>query len=221
MSTKRPGPGPGEPRPPRRRGRRMRRLIIRLLLICVLVLAGLLAWNYYKEKLFDADSIASHKTELSDTVVKEKLQSIGQLVTYSYEYTDIREIKDSRQLFGVNIPGTTHTIRLAYNGMIKVGYEVSEIGVRVDNENHVIEVSLPDPKVTDNYIDMDTLSYAEQNNIFNPIRGEEITGELDEIKRAELEKAEQAGIYELAAGNAKAQIGSLLEAFDGYTVKFT
>ena len=68
---------------------------------------------------------------------------------------------------------------------------------------------------------VDTLSYAEQNNIFNPIRGEEITGELDEIKRAELERAVEAGIYELAAGNAKAPISGLLEAFDGYTVKFT
>ena len=219
MGTKR--PQPEEPGRPRRRGRWMRRAVIRLLLICVLVLAGLLAWNYYKERLFDAGGIANHKTELTDSIVKEKLQSIGQLVTYSYEYTDIREIKDSRQIFGMNIPGTTHTIRLAYNGMIKVGYEVSEIGIRVDNENRVIEVILPDPKVTDNYIDMDTLSYAEQNNIFNPIRGEEITGELDEIKRAELERAVEAGIYELAAGNAKAQISGLLEAFDGYTVKFT
>ena len=88
MGTKR--PQPEEPGRPRRRGRWMRRAVIRLLLICVLVLAGLLAWNYYKERLFDAGGIANHKTELTDSIVKEKLQSIGQLVTYSYEYTDIR-----------------------------------------------------------------------------------------------------------------------------------
>ena len=150
----------------------------------------------------------------------EKLQSIGQLVTYSYEYSNVREIKDSKQIFGWNIPGTTHTIQLKYNGKIKVGYEVADIQVSVDNDTKTIYVTLPEPKITDNYIDMDNLSYAEQNNIFNPISGDEITGELDNIKADALDRAENAGIYELAEGYAKAQISGLFEAFDGYSVKF-
>ena len=214
------GPAPRPPRPRRGFGRAVRRTLFRILLLAVIVAGGLLAWNIYKEKRFDKDSLFARKNELSDTVVMEKLQSMGQLVTYSYEYKNIREIKDSRQIFGLNIPGTTHTIRLAYNGTIKVGFEVSEITVRVDNEEKVIRIALPEPKVTDNYIDMDNLSYAEQNNIFNPIRGEEITGELEGIRQEELEKATEAGIFELAEGNAKSQISGLLEAFEGYTVRF-
>ena len=223
MATERPvPPPPPEEMPPRRRRRGailFRRALFRIILLAIVIVGLLLGWNYYKEQSFRG--ILGHDTGLTDTVVMEKLQEIGQLVTYSYEYSNVREIKDSRQIFGWNIPGTTHTIQLKYNGIIKVGYEVSEIQVSVDNESKTIYVTLPDPKVTDNYIDMDNLSYAEQNNIFNPISGDEITGELDSIKTEALENAEHAGIYELAEGNAKSQISGLFQAFDGYSVRFT
>ncbi len=220
MSGQRPVPPPppnGE-RPGRRHRRRFGRVLFRIILLAVIVVLLMLGWNEIKTRQFVG--ILGHDTGLTDTMVMEKLQSIGQLVTYSYEYSDVREIKDSRQLFGWNIPGTTHTIQLKYNGTIKVGYEVADIQVSVDNDTKTIYVTLPDPKVTDNYIDMDTLSYAEQNNIFNPIKGDEITSGLDTIKAEALEKAEHAGIYELAEGNAKSQISGLFEAFDGYSARF-
>ena len=221
MSKQRPVPPPPPPegeRPRRRHRRGFGRLLFRILLLAIVVIALMLGWQYYKEQSFRG--ILGHDTGLTDSVVMEKLQSIGQLVTYEYEYSNVREIKDSKQIFGWNIPGTTHTIQLKYNGIIKVGYEVADIQVSVDNDAKTIYVTLPEPKITDNYIDMDNLSYAEQNNIFNPISGDEITGELDNIKADALERAENAGIYELAEGNAKAQISSLFEAFDGYSVKF-
>ncbi len=220
MSGQRPVPPPppnGE-RPGRRHRRIFGRVLFRIILLAVIVVLLMLGWNEIKTRQFVG--ILGHDTGLTDTMVMEKLQSIGQLVTYSYEYSDVREIKDSRQLFGWNIPGTTHTIQLKYNGTIKVGYEVADIQVSVDNDTKTIYVTLPDPKVTDNYIDMDTLSYAEQNNIFNPIKGDEITSGLDTIKAEALEKAEHAGIYELAEGNAKSQISGLFEAFDGYSARF-
>ena len=213
-----PPPPPGGERPGRRHRRGFGRLLFRIILLAIVVIALMLGWQYYKEQSFRG--ILGHDTGLTDSVVMEKLQSIGQLVTYSYEYSNVREIKDSKQIFGWNIPGTTHTIQLKYNGIIKVGYEVADIQVSVDNDTKTIYVTLPEPKITDNYIDMDNLSYAEQNNIFNPISGDEITGELDNIKADALERAENAGIYELAEGNAKAQISGLFEAFDGYSVKF-
>ena len=217
-----PGVPPEEnrPRPHRRRRIRWVRRLIRLVLWAVIALAVVLGYNYYKEKAFDAANIISTKEELSDTVVKRKLLSIGELATYAYEYEDIREVKSSKQLGNWNIPGTTHTIRIKYNGIIKVGYQVADIGVKVDNDAMVIHVTLPEPMVTDNYIDMDRLEYSEQNNIFNPISGEELTEELEDIKNAELEKAESDGIYELAQGNAKVLINGLLSDFSDFTVKF-
>ncbi len=224
MDNNRPDPPPPPEETYHRRRRRgailFRRALFRIILAAIVIFALWLGYNELMTRRFDAKDFFGHNTGVTDTMVREKLQEIGQLVTYSFEYDDIREIKDSWKLFGWNVFGTTHTIRLKYNGIIKVGYEVSEIQVSVDNENKIINVKLPEPKVTDNYIDMDNISYAEQNNIFNPISGEEITSGLDTIKAEELEKAENAGIYELAKGNAKKLISGLLAGFDGYNVKF-
>lgn len=224
MDNNRPVPPPPPEETYHRRRRRgailFRRALFRIILLAIVALFIILGWNIIREKAFDAKGFISHDTGLTDKVVMTKLQEIGQLATYSYEYKGVREIKDSKQLFGWNIPGTTHTIHLSYDGIIKVGYEVSDIQVSVDNENKIINVRLPEPKVTDNSIALNADSYDQQNNILNPINGDEPIAELDTIKAEELEKAENAGIYELAKGNAKKLISGLLAGFDGYNVKF-
>ena len=204
----------------RRRGSRVfRRLFVRILLIAAVILVGWLGYNYVKEKMFDKQAVTDD-VQVTDEIVMRKLESIGQLVTYSYEYANNRQIKDSKQVFGVNIPGTTHTIRLSYKGIIKAGYEVKDIEVKVDNDEKIILITLPEVKVTDNYIDTESLTYSEQNNVFNPISGEEITSELEAVKAEELEEALQAGLFEKAEGNAKELIGGLLKDFTDYKIRF-
>lgn len=218
-----PAPPKPEGHPRKHRGffmRRLTKLLFKIIILLLIVCAGLLAWNYAKEKTFNLKNPLTEKNELSDTTVYEKLQDIGELATYSYEYQNVREFKSSKQLFGYNIPGTSHIIQLKYNGVIKAGYEVAGIVIHVDNDSNIIYVTLPEVQILDNYIDTDNLTYAEQNNIFNPISGEEVTEGLDLIKQEELEKAEQSGIYELAEGSAKALINGLLSDFTEYTVNF-
>lgn len=224
MENNRPVPPPPPEETYHRRRRRgailFRRALFRIILLAIVIVALLWAWSIYKEQTFKG-IIPSHDNELTDTMVKEKLQELDHLVTSSFEYSGVREIKDSLQISNWNIPGTTHTIQIKYNGTIKVGYEVSEIQIRVDNDTKTIFVTLPKPKVTDNYIDLDNLSYAEQNNVFNPIRGDEPTQELDTIMAEELKKAESEGIYEQAEVNAKKLItGLFTQAFDEYSVTY-
>lgn len=232
MKDKHIPPRPGSPAPPpehgdhgghkRRKGhfaRRMRRLLIRIVVIALIAVVLLLGYNYYKEQLFNRDVIAT-ESQLTDTTVMRKLEGIGEFASYQYTFSNIREIRSTKQIFGVNIPGTTHIIRLSYEGVIKVGYQVSEIRINVDNEQHVISVTLPEIQVLDNYIDTDKLSYSEQNNVFNPISGNEITEELDSIKAAELEQAISEGIYEKGEGHAKELITGLLAEFTGFTVVY-
>lgn len=209
------------PRPHRRRRRGFSRFLIRLMLLVILALAVLLGWNYYQERVFDLANPIKTDTSLSDEIVKEKLGELGDLVTSRFDYSNTREIKSSKQLGGWNIPGTTHTIQLKYTGHIKAGYTVEDIEVSVDNENRIIYVTLPEVKITDNYIDMDALSYSEQNNIFNPISGTEITDELDKVMEEELDSAINQGLYQTAEGSAQKAINRLLSEFSGFSVKFT
>ena len=80
MSKQRPVPPPPPPegeRPRRRHRRGFGRLLFRIILLAIVVIALMLGWQYYKEQSFRG--ILGHDTGLTDSVVMEKLQSIGQL----------------------------------------------------------------------------------------------------------------------------------------------
>ena len=74
-----PPPPDGERPRRRRRGGWFARALIRILLLVIVVALLALGWNYYKEQSFKG--IIGHDTGLTDTIVMEKLQEIGQLVT--------------------------------------------------------------------------------------------------------------------------------------------
>ena len=152
--------------------------------------------------------------------VERRLESIGELATYAMTYSGHTEARSARQVFGLNVPGTRNSVEIAYSGTIKAGYVVADIRAEVDAEAGVIRIALPEVKVISNAIDEDTLQYVERNNIFNPIRGDAAAGYLEDIRKAELEKAVEMGLYDKARENAEAIIRESLAQFSGYTVAF-
>jgi len=161
------------------------------------------------------------KTEITDLVAEHQLEAIGEFATYQYTYTGVKEKTDTRYLFdSVAIPGTTNSQKYAYNGVIKVGYKVEDMGIHVDNVRKEIYVTLPEAVVLSNTLEQDTSVYEETNNIFNPIKGDAVAQFADEIKAEELEKAKAENLFGLAEEHAKELITNLLAAFEGYTVVF-
>lgn len=64
--------------------------------------------------------------------VRTKLVAIGELSTYSGQYT----VKKGRDFFrnvldDIRIPWTTNNVTIECEGIVKVGYDVSEIGVDI------------------------------------------------------------------------------------------
>lgn len=192
-------------------------------LITVLGICGYIGFNYLVAiKVAEALSISAitEKVEITNIHIEEKLEAIGELSTYSFEYTNEKRIKDTRELFGTPIPGTTKEIEIIYSGVIKVGYEISEIACDVDNSNNKIYITIPEIKVLDSYIKLDDLQCKERNNILNPIGTDEITGYFQEIEREELLIAENQGIYDKAETQLKTIIEELLAGFEDYEVVF-
>lgn len=207
---------PGEPgaRPPRRRGRG--RGIFLFFLFVVLVASVAVIAVVYKDYL--PGPVAEEKVEITDQEVKEMLVSKSDLVTYSFEFDNVTEVKNTRQLFGHDVPFTTNTVTIKYSGVIKTGYDVSQVKTSVDNDKCRIYVTLPEVKVTDKYLYEDKLEYSEKNNIFNPISSDKISECLEEILNTELQRAEEQNIYGLAEENAKEIITNILSVYDEYTV---
>lgn len=217
---------PQEETPRRRTGQMIRRaagrgaaglakMILQPLITAVIILAVVyFGWKYLPD-------VFSSKTEITDLVAESRLEAIGEFATYEYSYTDIKEKRNSRYLLeGILIPGTTNYQKYVYSGVIKVGYQVADMKIHVDNLRKEIYVTLPDPQVLSNTIEQTTSHYHQSNSILNPIRGDAVAAMEQEVKKEELAKAEAKGIYTLAEEHAHELITNLLSSFEGYKVVF-
>ncbi|MBQ1270217.1 MAG: DUF4230 domain-containing protein, partial [Clostridia bacterium] len=160
-------------------------------------------------------------TEITEVHIENKINQIGELATISFEYTNETKIENTRQLLGIDILGTTHSLDIIYSGIIKVGYDVEEIDSYIDQERKLIMVQLPEARVLDNYILLDNMKCSDKNNIFNPIGSDDILKYFSDIKDKELKLAEEKGIYKQAEEQLKMIINNFLAEFDGYIVAFT
>lgn len=209
-----------------------RKLILIILLIAVL---GAAIFGLYKGYLYQIDKtrndtiaymyenfIIKEKAEVTDVHIRQKLEAIGELATYSFEYTNEKTISDAKSLFGskVAIPGTKSEISIVYSGVIKVGYEIMDIKCEVDNDRYLIYVTIPEAKVLDNYIKLDDLQCVEKNGIFNHITTAEVLEYFKGIEDEELVIAEEKGIYGFAEEQLEVIVRGLLESFEEYEVLF-
>lgn len=151
--------------------------------------------------------------------VESKLVEIGELSTYSGEYTYTLGKEESRYwLDKIPVLGSTNSIEITCNGIVKVGYDMNDIVVRVDDDK--IYISLPEAKLNDNYVIWDTVVCNESNNIFNPIEFSQYQEIIDEIEAKGLEDVTSKGIYQEAEKNLKVLIEAFLAEFSDYTIVY-
>ena len=151
--------------------------------------------------------------------IKAKLVKIGDLSTYSGEYTCTLG-KDETRYMLKNIPvlGSTNSITITCNGIVKVGYEIADIDLKVVGNK--IYISVPEAQLNDNYIIWDSVQCSESNNILNPIEFAQYREIIDEIESKGLEQVASQGIYEKAEKNLKSLIMLFLSEFSEYEVVF-
>ena len=149
------------------------------------------------------------------------LVDISQFSTYSGKYTATKSAEYTRYfLDDIAVPGTTNTISIECSGIVKVGYEVEDIKIEVDNDSLKIYISLPEAQVLDNYVIWDTVRCKEENNILNPIDFEQYQGLIAEIESDGLGLAEADGIYENAEANMQTVIRNFLSGFEDFEIIF-
>lgn len=177
-----------------------------------------------------ASSAESHDLKLpgektirivTEDEVKSKLMEIGQLATYSGEYTVSKSATYLRKfLDNITIPGTSSSIALECNGIVKVGYTVSDITPTVDNDSHKIYIALPEASLLDNYIIWDSIESVDSNSILNPLNFSQYQTLIAEMEEEGLTKVESQGIYRAAEDNLKHIIENFLSGFDDYEIVF-
>ena len=172
-------------------------------------------------KLLYEEEEENKKAEVTETAVWETLTPISELSTFLVDYGDTYSITTTRTgIFGETVPFSKNSMNLMYHGVIKVGIDVSMIDIDVDQNRKVITISLPEPKVLDNYIRLDELKCTAKNNILNPLDVTEMPDILSKCAEKGLASAESQNLYTKATANAKLIITDLLAIFPEYRVVF-
>ena len=153
--------------------------------------------------------------------IKSKLKEISEFSTYESEYEVTKGKEYVRHMLDdIAVPGTANEVTLKCKGVVKVGYNLSEINPVVDPESGIIYISLPEIKVNDNYLIWDTMECVEDNNILNPIDFAQYKELATEMETQGLKDAESKGIYAKGEEYVKELIVNFLGCFDDYEVKF-
>lgn len=206
--------------------------LLAVLLVFALGFGACWGWSRYKETK-DAEVVESagdfdlrlpgevEKSVVTLDEVEVQLKKIGQLAVHSGEYSVSKSKEYVRHLLDdVPIPGTKNTIGLKCTGVVKVGFDIDDIALMLDDESQRIYIRLPAPRVLDNYVIWDSIECEEDNSWLNPIEFGQYQLLIDEIEQEGLAQAEEEGLYEAARENTRTVIREFLSGFDGYEVVF-
>lgn len=206
--------------------------VFREVIAVVLVLAVVFVAGYYTAKNTNGskEDVAeksaglelpgeSEKRVVTVEEVKSKLTEMAELTTYCGEYT-VTLGKDETRYFldDIKVLGTTNSITITASGMVKVGYDMDKIVVKVGDDK--IYIKLPEAQLNDNYVIWDTVSCSEANNILNPIEFSQYQEIVEEIETKVLVDVESKGIYHSASENAKMVMDSFLAEFENYEIVY-
>ena len=164
-------------------------------------------------------------TDVSSRVTALQIQDVGELATQAGYFTTVQQIRKSREVLGIEVPGTQSNYVYSYDGTIKAGIDFADVDVEVDELRHVITVSLPEVRILSTEIDEDSfVLYNDGANLFTSLKLEDVDKSNTELKKAARETAIRNGLLENARSNAELLIkGFLSGAYDltKYTVTFT
>lgn len=159
------------------------------------------------------------KNVVSVEEVESRLVEIGELSTYSGEYTLTLGKEETRYLLeDIPVLFSTNSVEITCSGIVKVGYNLSDIIVRVEDE--CIYISIPEAQLNDNYVIWDSVVCSESNNILNPIEFSQYEEIIEEIEQRGLEDVTENGIYQSAEDNLKDLIEVFLSDFDDYEIVY-
>lgn len=152
------------------------------------------------------------------------LKDIGELATQAGYFTSVQTINKSRNIFGIEIPGTQTNYVYSFDGTIKAGVDFKDIKVDVDELRHVIKVTFPEFRILSTEIKDDSfVLYNDGANPFTSLKVQDVQTGNAALKENARETALRNGILENARTNAEVLMrGFLAGSYDltVYTVEF-
>lgn len=178
-----------------------------LLLSAVILLIG----TFIGGILFHNGITANAVPAMSSKVIANEITNISEYASLEYRYTNVGKFQDRVDFYGWQVPLTSKSFIITYDGVIKLGVKGEDIVV--EQKGNKLHIKLPPAEILSHEIYEDTLEVLDQTkNIFNPIQIEDYTNFSKDQKSEMEQKAADKGLLTEASERAKSQISGFLKS---------
>lgn len=158
------------------------------------------------------------KAELTNTVVSRQLETMQDLTTAREKDYGFEEFSEGN-IAHVNQKKFT----MFYSYEIRAGVDLSKAKIAVDNDNHVISITLPKADLQSVSVDPDSLRFFdEQTSLFNDAEVSDTAAALQDAKKTAANKATKSDLLKEADKQAKKVVQNAyaqIAKTDGYKVE--
>ena len=162
--------------------------ILTLSLLTFLAVVGLWSISDYWYKW------TNPKTEVSATVLLERIEKVVKLTTVEGNFTEIYNYKNH---ITADIWPLRKKALVRVNAKVAVGYNFENLSINVNHEEHTITIEkFPNPEILSIEHDMDYYNF--ENGLFNMITNKDITDMGIEAKQFIADKAIESDLFERA-----------------------
>ena len=169
--------------------------------------------------------VNNSKPKITNETLGLQVKELKELTTIQYKYKNIATREDWNTLFNIKLPFTKSSFIVTYTGVLKIGIDLSETKVEVDENNKKINIILPEPKILSNDLDLSSVKvYDEKNSIFNPVKIKDYSEFPKSGKENAEADAKESGVFQQSKEVAKKVIIDLLnttkEIKENYKIVF-
>lgn len=169
--------------------------------------------------------VNNSKPKITNETLGLQVKELKELTTIQYKYKNIATREDWNTLFNIKLPFTKSSFIVTYTGVLKIGIDLSETKVEVDENNKKINIILPEPKILSNDLDLSSVKvYDEKNSIFNPVKIKDYSEFTKSGKENAEADAKESGVFQQSKEVAKKVITDLLnttkEIKENYKIVF-
>lgn len=155
-----------------------------MVILFIIFLVGVVVGDY-----LDFDFLSKEEPKYDIDLIETQITEISELATLEYRYKGNAEYDGgAKQALGINIPFTSKSMLVYYEGIVKIGTDLSTIDVKLDVEAEKLTVTVPHSKILSHEIDMDSWEVLDvKNGLFNNVTPED-NAEFIKTQKNNMEK---------------------------------
>ena len=131
---------------------------------------------------------ADPRKQSTRSTLIQGIKNVKELTTLRQHFQSVVIFKDSKELFGLSLPGTGRKFILKYGGVITCGNDLENIQITERFAVNRVRMIVPCSKILDLYADMKSVQvYDQRAGLFTSIelsdQNREIAGNLEEVRQ--------------------------------------